>query len=265
MGESIPDYFLKPGPNYPEKIILVLDTITEPNCSFFTTKDGDKVSVFEMTKKAVEIFLHHKSAISKEISDNQHQFTLVTLGAESMTWLSDFTSNIEKIKSSLCQIKEQQMEKYQESFNLQSVFREIYKKTFAELYEAEDTIYHVVLIYCRSHAIPKFDLTENKVCDLTENPNFFIDVLYVHEPSTVESKSKEIFKKLKKLNLRGQSYIFEVGRNAVRLFDLMSEFLSHPLQRAPFEEKKKLENYSDVNAFHTVFQDLLKKLSSCKE
>ena len=44
---------------------------------------------------------------------------------------------------------------------------------------------------------------------------------------------QEIYKFINELDMKNNSYIFEVSRNPTKLFDSMAQLLAHPLQRQP--------------------------------
>lgn len=89
----------------------------------------------------------------------------------------------------------------------------------------------VILIYGRSNSIPKFHQGRKYLYDLTDNPYFFLDVLFVHEPPGEDNMCEEVYAEIATLDTTNLSYILEVGRSAASIHNNMAKLLAHPLQR----------------------------------
>lgn len=99
----------------------------------------------------------------------------------------------------------------------------------------------VILIYGRSHVIPTVDRTayDGLVNKLLSHPNFFMDILYLHERpdnSTHDFGPQEVYDLLTSLeDTSGENgkhfYMFESVGNAPRVYTYSGLLLAHPLQR----------------------------------
>lgn len=232
--------------NSPEKIILVIDTLSEPNATGFKANNGNKFSSLFMAKRVSEIFVHNKSSFN-----SKNEFAIMTLDSQNVNWHCDFTKVTEDLVSSLESIKETHgKHAHEKYFNIQPVFNLVHQHLSEDPKLLEDYVVRIILLYSRSNIIPKFNTSVSIVQELTENSNFFFDTLYMHELDCEKHKCKEIFTELGKLNIRDCSYILEVSRNAVELHNLMSMLYAHPKQRAP------------QNEFSTAFHPSLLKLAA---
>ncbi|XP_012152948.1 BRISC and BRCA1-A complex member 1 [Megachile rotundata] len=131
--------------------------------------------------------------------------------------------------------KEEEEKEDEKSYDLGQLFDKIEQKLLLSARKG-DTIVpkyvtRVILLYSRSTSIPKFDSSKVSLDNLTKNPYFFVDVLYVHEPPCSKNLCEEIYSEIARLDTKNVSYILEVGRNAAKLHDNMAKLLAHPLQR----------------------------------
>ncbi|XP_015589625.1 BRISC and BRCA1-A complex member 1 [Cephus cinctus] len=219
-----------PELNLPEKIIFVIDTVKEHDCTSFKLGTGAKYTPLFMIKRVVEIFVSAKSMLQR-----RHEFALMTLDSQAAHWVCDFTSNVKSILNYLDTITEDTLEEEQKTYDLGQAFEKI--RTHAHLPATGDSfvpptfVTRVILIYSRSHCVPKFQTSDKDFEQLTENPYFFLDSLFVHEPPSSENKCDEAYAELTALDTKNFSYILEVGRNATKLHDNMAKLMAHPLQR----------------------------------
>ncbi|XP_033636243.1 BRISC and BRCA1-A complex member 1-like [Asterias rubens] len=223
-----------PRINCPEKIIICIDLATEVNRVPFVSKEGTKHNPLELIKRALNIFVQTKSAISPK-----HEFALVLL-QESAIWIQDFTSDVEEFVNVLLDMTNDTTEC--ESCNLRSLFDVIQEKV--KLPDIEDIeclppphIVRILFVYGRSRCIPQLaaedDTHSQSQQSLTTSPYFFFDVFYVHEPPTEDNCCKEIYDVFLNLDVHNTSYIHEVGRQTTQLYDKMAMLVAHPLQRPP--------------------------------
>lgn len=223
-----------PSVNLPEKILFVIDTVRERSCTPFKLSTGAKYTPLFMMKRVVENFVCIKSTIQRS-----HEYALMILNSQGAQWTCDFTSNIKSIVNQLDVIDEDVMEEDQESYDFGQLFDKIQSKLQCSLTNKHcisappSFVFRVILMYSRSNSIPRF-CTDRKCLDrLMENPYFFMDALYVHEPPSSENSCEEIYGEIAKMDTTNFSYILEVGRNAAKLHDNMAKLLAHPLQRPP--------------------------------
>lgn len=216
--------------NLPEKILFVIDTAREQNCTPFKLSKGASYMPLLMIKRVIENFICIKSVIR-----NSHEYALMTLNSDGVQWNCDFTNRTDTIIDHLDLINEDVIEDDQNSYDFGPVFDTIQKKVLLPVEEIHDTIrptfiVRIILIYSRSNSIPIFE-TGKEFLDAVREKYFFIDVLYVHEPPSLENASEEIHSKMAALDIKNDSYIFETGRNAAKLHENMAKLLGHPLLR----------------------------------
>ena len=211
--------------NCSEKIILIIDTACETTATQFKSGTGTKYCPLYMITRVIEIFLHNKSMLN-----SKHEFALIILDAHKAHWICDFTGSVQVLLSKLELIEENLISDNQIFFDLQEAFKCVYDHITDTSLLKNNTI-RVILIYCRSNILPKFNTTEYLIQRLVNNPNFFLDVLYVHESPNSENKCEKIYTELTKLDIKNISYVMEVGRNAVGVHNFMARLLAHPLQR----------------------------------
>ncbi|XP_076629065.1 BRISC and BRCA1-A complex member 1 [Colletes latitarsis] len=221
-----------PGMNLPEKILFVIDTIREKNCTPFKLTTGAKYMPLFMIKRVVENFVCIKSSIQ-----SSHEYALMILNTQGVHWICDFTNNIKTIVNLLDTINEDVLEENQQIYCLGQMFATIQSRLLMPPKKQGTTIptfvNRVILMYSRSYCVPIVYTGKTFLERLTDNPYFFIDVLYVHEPPSSENSCEKIYAELATLETTNFSYILEVGRNAAKLHDNMAKLLAHPLQRPP--------------------------------
>lgn len=221
-----------PELNLPEKILLVIDTVREQQCTPFKLGNGATYSPLYMIKRAVESFVHAKSTIQMS-----HEYALMTFDSRSMHWLCDYTSDIKSVLSHLDSVTEDVVDELQRVYNLDQLFEAIYKQVPLPMTNEGGVpgpptfTSRVIFIYSRSNSIPRFYNGEKYLDELEENPYFFLDVLFVHEPPGEDNICEEVYKEITALDPTNYSYILEVGRNAANIHNNMAKLLAHPLQR----------------------------------
>ncbi|KAK9305126.1 hypothetical protein QLX08_003799 [Tetragonisca angustula] len=220
------------GMNLPEKILFVIDTARERNCTPFKLSTGASYMPLFMIKRTIENFIYIKSVIQ-----HSHEYGLMILNSHSFQWICDFTNNTNSVVNHLNLINDDFLEEDKKTYDLGQIFDEIEQKLPLPNKKSDTAVptfvVRVILVYSRSNSIPKFHLDKRPLDTLTKNPYFFIDVLYVHEPPCSENLCEEIYSEIATLDTTNFSYILEVGRNAAKLHDSMAKLLAHPLQRPP--------------------------------
>jgi hypothetical protein len=225
--QKIPNRYL-PAVNVPEKIILCIDLSEDPNYTPFKLGDGTKYAPVYMIKRVAEIFINSKNLINKN-----HEFALVVLQSDTAVWLRDFTKDPRDIISVLEDICETQQG---DVFDLSALFDVIADHvSLPQISEPNATpppfVVRVVLLYSRSHCVPKFVHGQESLNLLLSSDYFTLDILYIHEDPSETNKCEEIFSVLDELDDRGFSYVLDVPRNTTKLHDNMAKLLGHPLQR----------------------------------
>lgn len=223
-----PDYVsvprLCPGVNCPEKIVLCLDLSSEMEQMKFLSRAGDRFSTLQLVKRTIGLFVQSKHRL-----DSRHEFGLVTVH-ETAAWLRDFTKDPRDI-SNLIEDLDETCDC--SALDIGSLLKVILRRV--ELPVMEDPslpppyIVRVILIIGRSQSKLELDHEVHKM--LVMSPYLFIDVFYVHEPPSEHNCCEQIFDQLCSLDVKGQSYIFEVSKNLTKLYDNMAQLLAHPLQR----------------------------------
>lgn len=216
-----------PAFNVPEKIVIVLDRAKDELYSHFKLNDGKMYSPLHMLKYSLLFFLRHKSFLN-----NKHTFALMVLNESSVSWVRDFTNDVDSLLDVLERIDECETE---DIFNLDMVFNLIMNKV--KLTELKDDvtvppphIIRVILTYSRSFTVPEFKLSE-EISNLLNLPYFTFDIINTHEVPDSNNKCELIFKKLQELDVKGSSYIYSVERNSTELHNAFAKLLAHPLQR----------------------------------
>lgn len=216
-----------PELNLPEKIILVIDTVREQQCTPFKLGTGATFSPLYMIRRVVESFVGAKSTIQP----GAHEYALMSLDSQGASWLCDYTSNIKTVVNHLESIAEDVLDEEQKTYDLGQLFEAIHARIAIPPMNQPMFVSRVILIYGRSNSIPKFHTGHKYLENLTENPCFFLDVLFVHEPASDDDMCEAVYAEIAALDTTSYSYIFEVGRNPANLHNNMAKLLAHPLQR----------------------------------
>lgn len=235
-----------PKLNLPEKILFVVDTVKERNCTPFKLGTGAKYTPLFIIKRVVENFVYAKSTIKRS-----HEYAIMTLDSQSAQWICDFTNNTKTIVNYLDGIEEDILEEDQKTYDVGQLFEKIHARIPLPVVNCGAMIpsfcTRIILIYARSNCVPKFDTSQMSLDSLMENSYVFLDSLYVHEPPCSTNMCEEIYTEIGKLDKTNSCYILEVGRNAAKLHDNMAKLLAHPLQRS---QQKDVSNsvYSSVTS-----------------
>ncbi|KAJ8664335.1 hypothetical protein QAD02_005997 [Eretmocerus hayati] len=212
--------------NLSEKIVIVIDSAQESFSTPFEFESDKKMSCFQMFKRITEIFVCNKNFINKK-----HEFALMVLTPSDVQWKCDFTSDVDSFRKKLDTVQDTLVENSQKYFPLQNAFELVHQRLTRSKLLTHDNIVRLIFLYSRSENFPKFNLADTIIEELAEGTNFFIDLIYVHEPSCSEHKCKEIFIELNKMKMHKTSYILEVARDAMELHRFMARLLAHPIQR----------------------------------
>ncbi|XP_043474651.1 BRISC and BRCA1-A complex member 1-like [Leptopilina heterotoma] len=205
--------------NMPEKIIFIIDATIEQQATQFELGRGDRFPPLFMIKRIVEIFINIKSSINRH-----HEYSLFILNGNTIHRVNGFTNNTIDFLHLIDDIEE--FPEDSPSFDLSNLFNcvdDAFKTSV-------NCVTRVILIYCRSHAVPKFSI-RTSFEGLMKKQHFFLDILYIHEHPSEQNKCDTIYASLNALDVKSSAYIFEVGRNATRLHDHMVKLVAHPFQR----------------------------------
>ncbi|XP_043490961.1 BRISC and BRCA1-A complex member 1-like isoform X2 [Polistes fuscatus] len=183
-----------PELNIPEKILFVVDTAKEENCTPFKVESSSVRWISDFTNN-VKTILNYLDTIEESINQEK-TFNMGLIFKE--IWF--------KIPKDNC-------------VNFLPVFTTrvilIYSRSncIPKFYECSGPSGSECLV------------------TITSNPYFFLDVLYVHEPPTTENLCEDVYTELISLDICHFCHVYEVGRNAAKLHDNMAKLLAHPLQR----------------------------------
>lgn len=223
--------------NVKEKIVIVLDRAEDEITTPFKLANST-IKPLEMLKRGIESFLRHKNRINKK-----HEFALMLLNENNVSWLFDFTTNINEIIKTLESIESCETE---DIFNLNSLFDMfVHQVQIPNVCVLEDVIIppsyvvRLVLFYGRSYTIPQID-SSPEIKEFLKSPYLTIDVLMTHEPIDDNNNCDKICNVFKNLDPNGYSYFFSVERDVNALLTSVGKLLGHPLQRPV----QKLANYS---------------------
>ena len=216
-----------PKPHTTEKIIFVIDTAKEADATPFEFRSGVKVEALDLIKRTIHMFITAKSGIQPK-----HEFALMTLEDQDVSWICDFTKESKVLGSCLENIASSQVDDFTINYDLGPCFKMIRQKIYLQNnYSPDSYTMRVIFIYNRSHIIPAFSTGLEEFLELSRNSSIYIDCLFVHE-SDENNASQEIYARLGRFDARRMSYIFEVSRNAALLHANMAKLIAHPLQRA---------------------------------
>lgn len=226
-----------PEINLSEKILLVIDTVREREFTAFKLGTGATYSPLFMIRRVIESFVCAKSSIQRT-----HEFALMKLSVDGAHWVCDFTGNVKTIMNKMETVVEEILEEEQKTYDLGQLFEKIEQRLpmppRSRLGALPRFVTRVILIYARSNSVPRFQTGHKYLEMLTDNPYFFLDALFIHEPSCGENACEEVYAGITALDTTNFSYILEVGRNAAKLHDNMAKLLAHPLQRPPQKDAR---------------------------
>ncbi|BFY99359.1 hypothetical protein BsWGS_02399 [Bradybaena similaris] len=222
-----PHSILCPRVNCPEKIIICLDLNEEMDTAVFRSRAGNKYTGLELAKRAIKMFVMHKSQINPE-----NQFSFLIFHEES-TMIHSFTPRAQDILNTLDEIEiETQMSG---PLNLSHLFETVQENIELPVVDGDPRVIpppfvvRVILVFGRSNCVPVVTSTKAQR-ELESSPYFFTDVLYIHDLPSEKNKCEDIFHTLCELDHNGMSYIFEQSKYTPVL-NSSAKLLAHPLQR----------------------------------
>ncbi|KAG7540590.1 hypothetical protein ISN45_Aa07g007760 [Arabidopsis thaliana x Arabidopsis arenosa] len=218
-GVGATRYALKPGRIKNEDILICIDVDAESMVEMKTTgTNGRPLIRMECVKQAIILFIHNKLSINPD-----HRFAFATL-AKSAAWLKkEFTSDAESAVASLRGLSGN---KSSSRADLTLLFRAAAQE--AKISRAQNRIFRVILIYCRSSMRPTHEWPLNQKL-------FTLDVMYLHDKPSPDNCPQDVYDSLVDAVehvSEYEGYIFESGQGLARsVFKPMSMLLSHPQQR----------------------------------
>ncbi|KAJ3362178.1 Component of the BRCA1-A complex [Allomyces arbusculus] len=216
----------KVAPNLDENILFCLD-LHEENALPLSPLEINSRSRLDETKDLLKRFIFLKHQLKPS-----HQFGLITLENVAKVYMVP-TADLEFLNLAIDGIATTGA--YLQC-DLESLFN-VVEETLHVTADA-DQVYRVILIYSRTNVFP--DSRSNKVLKrLYDTGRFFFDVVYVHEPPNDANFPQEIYDAFATFrDTRGiaTNWSFQVCRSWKTLATVMTQLLSHPLQRAPQSE-----------------------------
>uniref|UniRef100_A0A1B6CFU4 BRISC and BRCA1-A complex member 1 n=1 Tax=Clastoptera arizonana TaxID=38151 RepID=A0A1B6CFU4_9HEMI len=237
LSNSSPDVSL-PKVAVPEKIILCIDISLDKDCGSYLMKNSKDclISRLLVLKEALKIFLMNKISLQKNV-----KFALVAVEYNSVKWISDFKSELQEIILLIDNLisNSNVIADGVINYELTPLFQTIQQNI---IIPAEDCpsiipsseVYRAILIYNSSKCIPQVNLEDDDYIKLMSSPYFVLDILYLHD-SDKGNECQNIFHKLAFI-CKNTSYIFEVPRSVLKVYNSLAKLLSHPFQRAHLQE-----------------------------
>ncbi|XP_062159945.1 uncharacterized protein LOC133867241 [Alnus glutinosa] len=222
-GSGASRYTLKPTRISNEDILLCIDVDAESLVEMKSTgPNGRPLTRLDSIKQAILLFVNAKLSINPE-----HRFAFATL-SKSASWLrKEFSSEVE---SAIAALRGLSATSACGAADLTSLFRVAAHE--AKKSRAQNRIFRMILIYCRSSAKPQHQWPVNQKL-------FTLDVIYLHDKPGPDNCPQEVYDALVDALehvSEYEGYIHESGQGLARvLFRHMCVLLSHPQQRCPQE------------------------------
>ncbi|KAL6344740.1 hypothetical protein AAG906_002646 [Vitis piasezkii] len=212
-------YVLKPSQLFNEDILFCIDVDAESMVEMKVTgSKGRPITRMDSIKQAILLFVHSKLAINSD-----HRFAFAALG-KTASWLQrEFSSEVD---SAIAALRGLSVDGSCGNADLTQLFRVAAHE--AKKSRAQNRIFRVILIYCRSSAPPQHQWPANQKL-------FTLDVVYLHDKPGPENCPQKVYDALVDALehvSEYEGYIHESGQGLTRvLFRYMCVLLSHPQQR----------------------------------
>ncbi|KAK4277357.1 hypothetical protein QN277_015369 [Acacia crassicarpa] len=212
-------YVLESKPLKNEDILICVDVDPESLVELKATgSNGRPLTRLDSIKQAILLFVNAKLTINPE-----HRFAFATLG-KSASWLKkEFSNDAESAIASIRGLSATSSSGQPDLTHLFKVAAHEAKKS-----HAQNRIFRVILIYCRSSVQPLHQYTPDKRL-------FTLDVMYLHDKPGPENCPQAVYDTLVEALEQVseyEGYILESGQGLVRIiFRHMCILLSHPQQR----------------------------------
>ncbi|KAJ1694485.1 hypothetical protein LUZ63_011183 [Rhynchospora breviuscula] len=215
-----PPYSLPPSLFMPEDILFCIDigpeSLTEMRVS---GPKGRGVTRLDAIKQALLLFAHSKLNMCTD-----HRFSFSSLG-KSFSWVKrEFSNDIKSVTEAVryLTIPEAPVE----GTDITKLFE--FANFEARRSHAQGRLFRVVLIYCRSSALPKHRWPVNQ-------KTFTMDVMYLHDKPGPDNCPQKVYDALVDAVehvSQYEGYVFEIGQGMTRvLFRHVCVLLAHPTQR----------------------------------
>ncbi|XP_051151567.1 uncharacterized protein LOC127265675 [Andrographis paniculata] len=212
-------YTLPAGRLSSEDILFCIDVGPETSVEMKVIgPNGKPYTRLECIKQAITLFVHAKRTINPD-----HRFALTAL-SKSTYWLrKEFSSEVDSVVAALRDVSVDASSSLADLTQLFRIATHESKKS-----RAQNRIFRVILIYCRSSMPPQYQLP-------TTLKLFTLDVVYIHDLPGPDNCPQRVFDTLVEALERiseYEGYVFESGRGLTRsIFRHMCVLLSHPQQR----------------------------------
>ncbi|KAK4388766.1 hypothetical protein Sango_2213600 [Sesamum angolense] len=185
--------------------------------------NGRPYTRLESIKQAIMLFVHAKLTINPD-----HRFAFTAL-SKSTYWLrKDFSSEVD---SAIAALRGLSVDSSSSHADLTQLFRVATHE--AKKSRAQNRIFRVILLYCRSSMPPQYQLPSTLKL-------FTLDVMYLHDKPGPDNCPQMVYDTLVEALERVsefEGFIFESGQGLTRsLFRHMCVLLSHPQQRCMQDE-----------------------------
>ncbi|KAI8897698.1 hypothetical protein BC833DRAFT_592787 [Globomyces pollinis-pini] len=169
------------------------------------------------------IKLLSRFVVQKLALNINQQIGIVLLSTETI-WHLSYTNDLQKILSHIKEINNQVLQTTDIPWNPKSLIESI-------LPIDEECIMRVIFIYSRSYCIP--DETESLMkSHFTQYPNFFLDLLYLHEKPTATNNVQKVFDSLGYMESKASRSYENSKPKSQRLLLMWTELLGHPIHRS---------------------------------
>ncbi|KAL2237074.1 uncharacterized protein LOC105164689 [Sesamum indicum] len=185
--------------------------------------NGRPYTRLESIKQAILLFVHAKLTINPD-----HRFAFTAL-SKSTYWLrKEFSSEVD---SAIAALRGLSVDSSSSHADLTQLFRVATHE--AKKSRAQNRIFRVILLYCRSSMPPQYQLPSTLKL-------FTLDVMYLHDKPGPDNCPQMVYDTLVEALERVsefEGFIFESGQGLTRaLFRHMCVLLSHPQQRCMQDE-----------------------------
>ncbi|XP_059642290.1 uncharacterized protein LOC132284225 [Cornus florida] len=212
-------YALQASRFFNEDIMLCIDVDAESLVEMKVSGPaGRPFTRLDSIKQAILLFINAKLAINPD-----HRFAFAALG-KSAYWLrKEFSSEVD---SAVAALRGLAADSSSGQADLTQLFRVAAHE--ARKSRAQNRIFRVILIYCRSSVKPQYQWPANQKL-------FTLDVVYLHDKPGPDNCPQKVYDALVDALehvSEYEGYIFESGQGLTRvLFRHMCVLLSHPQQR----------------------------------
>lgn len=155
----------------------------------------------------------------------------MALNAGKAQWKLDFTDNVKRLQHAISMTTTSHVSDNNDVCDLDKLFELLTSKMQTSFeHHIPDYIYRVFFIYT-SKIIPCINEKSDYFKNLVFNKFIFCDVFYIHDKCADETRCKEIYRALNKLNVNQRCLVLDSPRSLPNVIKVVMRFLAHPLQR----------------------------------